>query len=73
MKCRVCGARMTDRVTDLPFRLGDTLIVIVRGTPVLECPQCRETEFEHAVMARVEQMLDSVDRAAELEVLHYAA
>jgi YgiT-type zinc finger domain-containing protein len=73
MRCRICGGLLENRITDLPFKLGDTSIVIVKGLPVLECLQCHETELEQAVMERVEKLLDSVDRAAELEVLSYAA
>ena len=59
--------------TDLPFKLSDTSIVIVRGLPVLQCRQCNDVELDHPVMERVEQMLSLVDPSAELEVLRYAA
>jgi len=36
MKCRVCGGLLEPRVTDLPFKIGDSAIVILRGLPVLE-------------------------------------
>ncbi len=64
---------MEVRTTDLPFKLSDTSIVIVKGLPVFQCRQCHDIELDHPVMERVEQMLDSVDRSAELEVLRYAA
>jgi len=73
MRCRVCGAEMEDRITDLPFKLSDTSIVIVKSLPVWQCRQCSDTEMDHAVMARVDQMLSAVDRSAELEVVRYAA
>jgi YgiT-type zinc finger domain-containing protein len=73
MKCRVCGGLLEPRVTDLPFKIGDSAIVILRGLPVLECRQCGETELEHATMSRVDELLASVDASAELEVIRYAA
>jgi YgiT-type zinc finger domain-containing protein len=73
MKCRVCGGAMEQRVTDLPFKIGDTSIVIVRALPVLQCRQCGETELDNMAMARVDRLLAAVDRSAELEVVRYAA
>jgi YgiT-type zinc finger domain-containing protein len=73
MKCRVCGGAMDERMTDLPFKIGDTSIVIVRALPVLQCRQCGETELENIAMARVDGLLAAVDRSAELEVVRYAA
>ena len=73
MKCRICGGSLEARVTDLPFKVGDTAIVIVRALPVFQCSQCGETELDNAAMSRVDQILASVDRSAELEVVRYAA
>jgi YgiT-type zinc finger domain-containing protein len=64
---------MEERVTDLPFKIGDTSIVIVRSLPVFQCRQCGEFELEDVAMARVDRLLASVDRSAELEVVRYAA
>src|SRR5579863_6059278 len=57
MKCRVCGGAMEPRVTDLPFKLGDTSIAIVKALPVVQCLQCGETELQDAAMARVDSLL----------------
>ena len=73
MKCRICGGAMEERVTDLPFKTGDTSTVIVRSLPVLQCRQCGETEMESVAMSRVDSLLAAVDRSAELEVVRYAA
>ena len=73
MKCRVCGGSLTPRVTDLPFKVGDSSIVILKSLPVLQCNQCGDTELEHATMTRVEQLLDRVDQSSELEVIRFAA
>jgi YgiT-type zinc finger domain-containing protein len=73
MKCRSCGGLLEPRVTDLPFKIGDSAIVILKSLPVLQCRQCGETELEAPIMSRVDQLLASVDRSAELEVIRYAA
>ena len=64
---------MEERTTDLPFKLSDTSIVVVKGLPVFQCRQCNDTELDHPVMLKVDQMLSAVHRSAELEVLRYAA
>ena len=73
MNCRVCGGLMEERITDLPFKVSDTSIVIVKGLPASQCRQCHDVELDHPVMTTVERMLDAVDRGAELEVIRYAA
>jgi YgiT-type zinc finger domain-containing protein len=73
MKCRVCGGLLENRVTDLPFKIGDSSIVVVKALPVLECRQCGEIEMEHQTMRRVDQVLAGVDASAELEVIRFAA
>jgi YgiT-type zinc finger domain-containing protein len=73
MNCRVCGGALEPKVTDLPFKIGDTTIVIIRATPVLQCGQCGETELEGPAMQRVDSLLAAVDRSAELEVVRFAA
>ncbi len=73
MKCRVCAGPQEPRVTDLPFKIGDSLIVILKDLPVLQCQQCGDIELENSVMLKVEQVLGAVDRSAELEIIRYAA
>ena len=73
MRCRICGGQMESRVTDLPFKIGDSAIVILRSLPVFQCRQCGDTELEQKTMQRVDQLLASVDKAAQLEVILYAA
>ena len=73
MRCRVCGGRLEPRVTDLPFKVADTTIVILKALPVLQCSQCGDTELDQATMSRVDQLLRAVNRSAELEVIQYAA
>jgi YgiT-type zinc finger domain-containing protein len=73
MRCRVCGGQLEPRITDLPFKIGDSSIVILRSLPVLQCRQCGETELEYATISRVEQLLAAVSVSSELEVIRYAA
>ena len=73
MRCRVCGGELEPRVTDLPFKIGDSTVVILKGLPVLQCRQCGDTELENATQSRVDLLLGAVDKSAELEVIRYAA
>ena len=73
MKCTVCGARMRPLTTDLPFKLSEERIVILKQLPVLQCGACREYLIEDAGMARLDTMLTRADTTAELEVIRYAA
>ena len=73
MRCRVCGGLLEPRVTDLPFKIADFSIVIVKALPVLQCKQCGDTELENTTMLRVDQLLARIDRSAELEVIRYPA
>lgn len=73
MKCRVCGSVLQTIKTDLPFKVTDRSIVIVKELPVLQCQSCAEHLIEDTVMDRVEELLSSVDRAAELEIIRFAA
>lgn len=73
MKCHVCGSAMRPSVTDLPFKTGDTSIVIVKGLPVLQCQGCREFLIEDDAMKRVDALLAKAGTDAELEVVRFAA
>ena len=73
MKCTVCGARMHSIATDLPFKLSEARIVILKQLPVLQCGACREYLIEDIVMARIDTLLAQGDNTAELEVIRYAA
>ena len=73
MKCHVCGERLEPTISDLPFRLGPTSIVVIKKLPVLECTNCTEFSIEDPVMEKVEHLLEQTDGAAELEVIAYAA
>lgn len=73
MRCRVCGGMTEPRVTDLPFKVHDSSIAILKSVPVLQCIQCGDTELEQVTMKRVEELLAGIGESAELEVIRYAA
>jgi len=73
MKCHVCGSRLEPVVTDLPFKVHESTIVILKNLPVLQCESCAEYLLDDQVMQRVDEILRKVDTAAELEVIRYAA
>ena len=73
MRCRVCGSTMISTVTDLPFKLGPTTIVILKRLPVEQCGSCGEYSLTDTVMARIDQVLEKVAPEAELEIIRYAA
>jgi YgiT-type zinc finger domain-containing protein len=60
-------------ITDLPFKLTEATIVILKGVPVLQCDDCREYLLDDSVLECVEKSLEKADVAAEIEVLRYAA
>jgi hypothetical protein len=64
---------MESRITDLPLKLSDTYIVIVKALPVLQRCQCGETELENSAMLGVDNLLAAIDHPVEFEVIHYAA
>jgi YgiT-type zinc finger domain-containing protein len=73
MKCRVCGSGLQTIRTDLPFKVRDKSIVIFKELPVLQCQNCAEYLIEDPVMGRIEELLSTVDTAAELEIIQFAA
>ena len=73
MKCHVCGERLEPTISDLPFRLGPTSIVVIKKLPVPECTNYTEFSIEDSVMENVEHLLEQTDGAAELEVIAYVA
>lgn len=54
---------MEIQVTDMPFKLSDRTIAILKGLPVLQYNQCSEFVIEDPIMERVEALLEKVDQA----------
>jgi YgiT-type zinc finger domain-containing protein len=73
MKCRVCAGTLRAITTDLPFKVSEQTIVIVKALPVLQCERCSEYSMDDPTFARVEEMLARTDKAAELEIVRFAA
>jgi len=73
MKCTLCGGILDTVETDLPFKISDKTIVILKDLPVMQCRTCMEYVIEDEIFRRVEGMLSRVDSLTELEILPYAA
>lgn len=73
MRCSLCSSQLRPLITDLPFKVSETSIVILKGLPVLQCDNCREYLLDDLVMNRVEEILQRADAATELEIIRYAA
>lgn len=73
MRCEVCGAELMATETDLPFKVRERGIVILKSLPVLACANCPQYLIDDLVLARVDEILGRVDRATELEIISYAA
>jgi YgiT-type zinc finger domain-containing protein len=73
MKCTVCGAKMRPVRSDLPFKTTERTIVILKGLPVVQCQNCAQYLIEDPVLNRIDQILATVNAAAEVEIIQYAA
>ena len=73
MKCSACGALMSPVVSDFPFKVSSRTIVIIRDVLAYECDSCAEYLFADDVMERIDALLASATRSAELEIIRYAA
>ncbi len=73
MKCHVCGTLMTHVVTDLPFRVDRSVMIILRELPLIECRKCSAYALQDVVMERVHEMVQSLTSPAHLDVIRYAA
>lgn len=73
MKCGVCGAQLRPAYSALPFKVSEQTIVILKDLPVWQCENCAQYLLEDDVLSRVDVILASIDSAAELEIIRYAA
>lgn len=72
MKCTACGTTLSATITDLPLKVREGAIVIVKDVPILQCTVCPEYLLEDRVLAKVDEILARTDDA-ELEIIRYAA
>lgn len=73
MNCHVCGGQMESAISDIPFRLSRTAIVVIKRAPALECVNCGELSIEDPVMERIDGLLERTGDDAELAVVPYTA
>jgi len=73
MKCRVCGSTLRPSITDLPFKVSDRTIVILKDLPVEQCEACSEYLIGDEVFVKVKALLSGVDTSVELEIIPFAA
>ncbi len=73
MRCHVCGAIMKAINTDLPFKISEKAMVIIKEVPVIQCENCHEYLIEDASMEKVETILERANHGAELEIIRFAA
>jgi len=73
MKCHVCGTLMTRVVSDLPFRVDRSVMIILRELPLIECRECSAYAFEERVMERVQEIVQRLKSPSHLEAVLYAA
>ena len=73
MKCHVCGSKMQSINTDLPFKVNDATIIIMKDLPVIQCDGCSEYLLDDPVLKRVEAIIENAETEAELKIIRYAA
>jgi YgiT-type zinc finger domain-containing protein len=73
MKCHVCGGVLEPVSTDLPFKLSQRAIVVIRDLPVLQCGACHDYLLEDPVMSRVDEILAGIAQGTGVEVVRFAA
>ena len=64
---------MEPQVTDMPFKVSDRTIVILKDLPVFQCENCVGSVIEDPIMERVDSLLEKVDQAAVLEIVQFVA
>lgn len=72
MNCSNCGNSLEKIITDLPFKLRQNSIIILKKLPVLQCRNCSEYLLEDSVMENIDSLLNKIDSTVELEILSYA-
>jgi len=73
MKCHVCGTSMTRVVSDLPFRVNRSVMIILRDLPLMQCTECSAYAFEERVMETVHEIVNRLQSPSHLDAVLYAA
>lgn len=73
MKCHVCGSEMNQTVTNLPFKVSESSIVILKDLPAYQCGGCSEYLLNDSVLTHIEEIFDKINAETELEIVRYAA
>lgn len=73
MNCHVCGTSMTRIVSDLPFRVNRSVMIILRDLPLMQCIECGAYAFEERVMERVHEMVERLQSPSHLDAVLYDA
>jgi YgiT-type zinc finger domain-containing protein len=60
-------------ITDLPFKTDIHAIIIIKNLPVMQCGNCSEYLIEDQIMQKVDDIINRMDRGAEVEILNFAA
>ena len=73
MRCHTCGGNMNSIQTDLPFKLDDHRILVVKDVPVEQCNNCGDFLLSDKVLKIIDEIIEVTDDSVELEVRRYAA
>jgi len=72
MKCYKCGGNLKKINTDMPFKVNDNSLVVIKQLPVLQCENCNEYLIEDNIMQSIDELLKRIDKNTELEILRFA-
>ncbi|MEE4355994.1 MAG: YgiT-type zinc finger protein [Desulfococcaceae bacterium] len=65
---------MEEQITDLPFKLDVTKILIIKQVPALICESCGEIMLSDTVMEECDKIIDKINSInSEITVLPFAA
>ena len=69
MRCTVCAGQPRTATTDLPFKVSDTTIVILKRLPVVQCARCPDYLIDDEVLRKVDEILARVEGGTETDQL----
>ena len=72
MKCHVCGSDMNAIITNLPFKVNELTIVILKDLPVYQCINCSEYLLDDYILIYLENIFNRVNENTEIEIIQYA-